>query len=77
MSIRFHFLNAHLDEFPNNLGVVRDEQGERLQQDLKSMIYRYQGRRAKVMMADNCWSIMQDCPEEMYKRKFLPGYRLI
>lgn len=78
MSIKLHFLHAHLDEFPGNLGAVSDEQGERFHQDLKTMEHRYQGRWDKVMMADYCWSIMRDCPEEVhkrksYKRKFLPG----
>ena len=35
-----------------------------------------------VTMTDYCWSIMRDCPEEVYKRKsyrckFLPGQKLI
>ena len=29
MSIRMHYLHAHLDTFPENLGAVSDEQGER------------------------------------------------
>ena len=29
MSIKLHFLNAHLNEFPDNLGAVSDEQGKR------------------------------------------------
>ena len=28
MSIKLHFLNSHLDQFPDNLGAVSDEQGE-------------------------------------------------
>ena len=78
MSIKLHFLNAHLDEFPDNLGVVSDEQGKRFHQNFKTMEHRYQGRSDNVMMADYCWSIMRVCPEEVYKRKsykrkFLPG----
>ena len=78
MSIKLHFLEAHLDKFPDNLGAVSDEQCERYHQDLKTMELRYQGRWDKVMMADYCWNIMRDCQEEVckrksYKRKFLPG----
>ena len=29
MSIKVHFLHSHLDRFPENLGDVSDEQGER------------------------------------------------
>ena len=44
MSIKLHFLYAHLDEFPDNLKAVSDELGERFHQDLKTMEHRYQGR---------------------------------
>ena len=37
MSIKVHFLFCHLDEFPENLGAVSDEQGERFHQDIKVM----------------------------------------
>ena len=77
MSIKIHFLNSHLDKFPENLGAVSDEQGERFHQDLMTVEERYQGRWNKHMMADHCWSIKRDCPEKVhrrkgYKRKFLP-----
>ena len=77
MSIKLHFLNSHLDQFPENLVAVSDEQGERFHQDLMMMEERYQGRWDRNMMADYCWSIKRDCPEQVhkrksYKRKFLP-----
>ena len=77
MSIKLNFLNSHLDKFPDNLGAVSDEQGERFHQDLKVMEERYQGRWDKSMMADYCWGIKRDCPDKVYKRKsykrkFLP-----
>lgn len=77
MSIKVHFLNSHLHQFPENLGAVSDEQGERFHQDLMVMEERYQGRWDKNMMADYCWSIKRDCPDKVhkrksYKRKFLP-----
>ena len=52
MSIKMHFLNSHLVRFPENLGDVSDEQGERFHQDIKEMENRYQGRWDEVMMAD-------------------------
>ena len=77
MNIKLHFLNSHLDQFPDNLGAVSDEQREQFHQDLKIMEERYQGRWDKSMMPDYCWSIKRNCPDEVYKRKsdkrkFLP-----
>jgi hypothetical protein len=37
MSLKVHFLNAHLDYFPKNLGAVSEEQGERFHQDIKDI----------------------------------------
>ncbi|UYV80508.1 hypothetical protein LAZ67_19000385 [Cordylochernes scorpioides] len=42
MSLKIHFLHSHLDFFPDNLGAVSDEHGERLHQDISSMEKRYQ-----------------------------------
>jgi hypothetical protein len=42
MSSKVHFIDSHLDFFPENLGAVVDERGETLYQD-KSMEKRYQG----------------------------------
>ena len=69
MSIKVHFLFSHLDKFPDSLGAVSDEQGERFHQDLIEVEERYQGRWDRHMMADYCWSIKRDCPAMVYKRK--------
>lgn len=34
MSIKVHYLHSHLDSFPDNLGDLSEEQGERFHQDL-------------------------------------------
>ena len=57
MSIKVHFLNSHLEQFPDNLGAVSDEQAKRFHQDIKVMEERYQKRWDIHMMADYCWSI--------------------
>jgi len=44
MSIKLHFLYSHLERFPENLGDLSDEQGERFHQDIREMEVRYQGR---------------------------------
>ena len=37
MSVKVHFLNSHLEYFPENLGALSEEQGERFHQDIKIM----------------------------------------
>ena len=71
MSIKVHFLFSHLDKFPENLGSVSDEQGERFHQDIRDMEERYQGRWDNNMMADYCWSIKRDHPNMQHRRKAL------
>ena len=44
MSIRLHFLHSHLACFPENLGDVSDDQGDRFHQQISDMEVRYQGR---------------------------------
>jgi len=43
MSLKIHFLESHLDFFPENLGEVSDEHCERFHQDIMVMEKRYQG----------------------------------
>ena len=69
MSIKVHFLFSQLDKFPNNLGALSDEQGERFHQDLMAVEKSYQDRSDRHVLADYCWSIKLDCPEIVYKRK--------
>ena len=52
MSIKVHFLRGHLDFFPENLGALSDEQGERFHYDISEMEERYQGRWDALMLAD-------------------------
>lgn len=63
MSIKVHFLHSHLDFFPENLGAVSEEQGERFHQDIKEMERRYQGRWNVNMMADYCWMLKRENPQ--------------
>lgn len=52
MSVKIHFLDSRLDFFPENLGAVSDEHGERFHQDISSMEKPYQGRWSPSMLAD-------------------------
>ena len=77
MSIKVHFLFSHLSSFPENLGSVSDEQGERFHQDIKIMEERYQGHWDVNMMADYCWNLKRDNPSQKHsqlsqKRHFVP-----
>ena len=77
MSIKVHFLHSHLDRFPENLGDVSDEQGERFHQDIKVMEEWYQGGWDKKMMSGYCWCLKRDKPDSQHSRKpkkrtFLP-----
>ena len=60
MSVEVHFLNSHLEYFPENLGALSKEQGERFHQDIKIMEKRYQGRWNINMIADYCWCLMRN-----------------
>lgn len=69
MSVKLHFLDSHVDYFPENLGAVSEEQGERFHQDIKEMERRYQGRWDIRMMADYCWTLKRDSVTKIHKKK--------
>lgn len=69
MSLKIHFLDAHLDFFPENLGAVSDEHGERFHQDVATMEKRYQGKWSPTFLADYCWTLLRDAKESKYRRK--------
>ena len=69
MSLKLHFLHSHLYFFPENLGDVSDEHGERFHQDIATMENRYKGKCKANMMADYCWSLKTDTSGSSYKRK--------
>ncbi|GBN45433.1 hypothetical protein AVEN_183448-1 [Araneus ventricosus] len=69
MSLKVHFLDSHLDNFPENLGAVSEEQGERFHQDIKEMERRYQGKWNVSMIADYSWNLQKDSPCKVHKRK--------
>jgi hypothetical protein len=50
-----HFLHSNLDFFPQNLGSVSDEHGQRFHQDIAVMQKRYQGKWSANMLSDYCW----------------------
>ena len=69
MSLKIHFLHSHLDFFPDNLGAVGDEHGERFHQDISALEKRYQGQRGARMLSNYCWTINRDVPDAKHRRK--------
>ena len=69
MSIKLYYLFSHLDYFPENLGDVSEEQGERFHQDIRTIEERFQGRWDSHMMANYCWTLNRDCSEQSHSRK--------
>ena len=69
MTVKIHFLHSHMDYFPDNLGAVSKEQGERFHQDIKTMGKRYQAYWSKSIMADYCWRLIRECTDTTYSRR--------
>ena len=68
MSMKVHMLDAHLDEFKENLGAYSEEHGERFHQDIKDFESRYQGQYNENMMEDYIWGLIRESDLE-YRRK--------
>lgn len=69
MSLKIHFLHSRVSFFPENMGTVSDEHGERFHQEIAEFEKRYQGRWDPAMLADFCWSLQRDTARTDYKRK--------
>jgi len=62
-----HFLESHLDFYPENLNEVSDEHGERFHQDIMAKENRYQGKWTSSMLADHSWTLKRDVPDAKYR----------
>ena len=70
MNLKLHFMDSHVEYFPENLGDYSEEQGQRFHQDIKVMERRYKERWDENMMVDYCWMLKRDVPQkESMKRK--------
>jgi len=65
-SLKIHFLESHLDFFPENLSKVSDEHDERFNKVILAMEKRYQGKWTSCMLADYCWTLKRNVPEDKY-----------
>jgi len=76
MSLKIHFLESHLDFFPENLSEVSDEHSGRFHQDIMAMEKKYQGKWTSRMLADYCWTLTPNTGESHtplhFRGKFLP-----
>ena len=54
--------------FPEDLGEVIDEHGERFRPEIMAMEKRYQGKWTSSTLADYCWTLKRDVPEAKYRR---------
>ena len=71
MSVKMHFLQSHLDYFPENCGDFSEEQGERFHQNIRVMKERYQGRWDVNFLADYCWCLKREVMSAQHNRKSL------
>jgi len=69
MIMKIHFLDSPLDFFPENLGQVSDEHGERFHQEIMVMEKRYEDKWTSRMLADYCCTLKRDVPDAKYRRK--------
>ncbi|GBM45736.1 hypothetical protein AVEN_156768-1 [Araneus ventricosus] len=61
--------HTKLEFFPENLGSVSDEYGERCHQDISNMGARYQEKWNPKMLADYCWTLKMDIPQAKHSRQ--------
>ncbi|GBN38857.1 hypothetical protein AVEN_137854-1 [Araneus ventricosus] len=57
IALKIYFLHSHLYFFPENLGSVCDELGERFHQDISNVEARYQEKWNPKMLAEYCWAL--------------------
>jgi len=67
IGLKIHFLESHLDFFPENFSEVSDEYGEIFYQDVMAMEERYQGQWTSSMLEDCCWTLKRYIPETKYQ----------
>ena len=60
MSLKIHMMHSHLDFFPEIMGAVSDEHGERFHQDIATIEKRFKGKWSEKALAYYCWNLMTD-----------------
>ena len=67
MFLKIHMLHSHLDFFPDNCGMVSDENAECFHQKIATMEKGYQGKWFIYMLIDYCWTLARNAPEQLHK----------
>lgn len=69
VSLKIHFLDSHLDFFPDNCGDCSDEHGERFHKDIATIEQRFKGKDSSHMLGEYCWSICRETETQHHKRQ--------
>lgn len=69
MSPKIHMLHNHVDFFPENLGEVSDEHGEKFHQEISGMDQRYKGKPLVNMLGEYIWFIKRETFSSIYSRQ--------
>lgn len=68
MSVKLHFVQSHLDFFPDNMESVSNKQGE-FHKAVAEMEKRYSKLNEKKMFIDYFWTLIWEISKEQCKRK--------
>jgi hypothetical protein len=73
MSLKIHFLNSHLNFFPENLGAVSDQHGEKFHQTISRLETHFtnKSKLTRFMLADYVWFNCQNNTNNVHRRKVL------
>ena len=52
MSLKIHIIHSHFDFFPENVGAVNDEHGERFHQDIATIEKRFKSKWGENPLAN-------------------------
>jgi hypothetical protein len=69
MPLKLHCLHFNSGFFPENVGAVSEEHGERFHQDISQNEKRYSRKWSPNMVADYCCSLTWETPTGKYKRQ--------
>ena len=67
--LKLHFLHSYLGFFPENMGAVSNEHGERFHQDISQIEKKYSTKWSLYMLADYCCSLIRETPTGKYEAK--------
>ena len=60
MTLEIHMMHSHLDFFPENMGAVSEEHGEKFYQDNVTIEKRFDVKWIENALAFYCWNLMTD-----------------